>query len=159
VLTLPRVILALRLTLVALFFLLLVLQLFSFPGQFAYMARQEPDGAYLRWPLTLLVGFWLLCTQVVVVSVWKLLSLTKDDRILTRASVPWVNMIIGAIAAAALGVIGALGALLTRADDPGLPLLMFIVIVALTALALFVYVLRHVLLRAITLRRDDAQSL
>jgi quinol-cytochrome oxidoreductase complex cytochrome b subunit len=100
-----------------------------------------------------------VCAQVVVVSVWKLLSLTKDDRILTRASVPWVNMIIGAIAAAAVVVIGALGALLTRADDPGLPLLMFIAIVALTALALFVYVLRHVLLRAIALRRDDAPNL
>ena len=38
-----RAILALRFCLAALFLALLVLQLFSFPGQFAYQAEQDPD--------------------------------------------------------------------------------------------------------------------
>jgi hypothetical protein len=37
---------------------------------------------------------------VVIVSTWKLLTLVKNDRIFTDASLVWVNAIVWAIAAA-----------------------------------------------------------
>jgi acyl-coenzyme A synthetase/AMP-(fatty) acid ligase len=56
--------------------------------------------AYLRWPATVVTVFWVLCIQVVIVSTWKLLTLVKNDRIFTNASLVWVNAIVWAIAAA-----------------------------------------------------------
>jgi putative transcriptional regulator len=57
----------LRIFLVVLFGVLVVFQTLSLPGQFAYMAQESPDLAYLRWPLTALSVFWVLCVQVVIV--------------------------------------------------------------------------------------------
>lgn len=55
-LTVHRVVLPLRVFLVVLFGVLVMLQTFSLPGQFAHMAKESPDMAYLRWPATA-VGF------------------------------------------------------------------------------------------------------
>src|SRR6478736_4142841 len=99
-LTEQRAITALRLFLVVLFAILVLFQTFSLPGQFAHLAEEEPDLAHLRWPLTAVSVFWVLCVQVVVVSIWKLLGLVKTGRIFSNASFVWVNAILGAIAAA-----------------------------------------------------------
>jgi Protein of unknown function (DUF2975) len=80
---------------VLLFGFLLVFQTMSLPGQFAYMAQQDPQHAYLRWPAIVVTAFWVLCIQVVIVSTWKLLTLVKNDRIFTDAFLVWVNAIVG----------------------------------------------------------------
>jgi hypothetical protein len=54
-----RVVLPLRGCLVLLFGILVVFQTLSLPGQFAYLARQSPELAYLRWPLTAVSVFWV----------------------------------------------------------------------------------------------------
>ena len=69
----------LRVFLVVLFGVLVVFQTLSLPGQFAYMARESPDLAYLRWPLTAVSVFWVLCVQVVIVCTWRLLTLVTDE--------------------------------------------------------------------------------
>ena len=43
------------------FILLVVFQTLSFPGQFASMAKENPDMANLRWPLTAFTAIELLC--------------------------------------------------------------------------------------------------
>ena len=43
---------ALKVMLVLAFALLVLFQTMSLPGQFAHMAAEQPDLAYLRWPLT-----------------------------------------------------------------------------------------------------------
>ena len=58
----------LRVFLVVLFAALVFFQVVSLPGQFAYMAEQDPGHAYLRWPLTAVTAFWVLCAQVVIVA-------------------------------------------------------------------------------------------
>ena len=75
------VVLPLRVLLVLLFGVLVVFQTMSLPGQFAYMAQEDPEHAYLRWPATVVTVFWVLCIQMVIVSTWKLLTLVKNDRI------------------------------------------------------------------------------
>jgi hypothetical protein len=149
-----RVVAVLRVFLVVLFGILVVLETLSLPGQFAYLAREDPDRAYLRWPLTAVSVFWVLCVQAVVVSTWKLLTLVRTDRIFSAASLVWVDAILGAIGAAWLVLVGVLVWVGVRADDPGLPLLLFLLTVGVTVLGLLLVVLRALLRQATTLRTD-----
>jgi hypothetical protein len=128
-----RVVLPLRLFLVLLFGVLVVLQTVWLPGQFAYMAQEDPEHAYLRWPATVVTVFWVLCIQVVIVSTWKLLTLVKNDRIFTDDSLGWVNAIVWAIAVWVM-LVGVLFYVGFNADDPGLALLLFLMSVGVTVL-------------------------
>jgi hypothetical protein len=149
-----RVVAALRVFLVLLFGILVVFQTLSLPGQFRYMAEESPDQAYLRWPATAITVFWVLCVQVVIVSIWKLLTLVKKDRIFSEASLTWVNVIVWAIAAAWLVLLGVFLYVGFRASDPGLPLLLFLLLVGVTVLGLLIVVMRALLRQATTLRTD-----
>jgi hypothetical protein len=149
-----RVVAALRVFLVLLFGILVVFQTLSLPGQFRYMAEESLDQAYLRWPATAITVFWVLCVQVVIVSTWKLLTLVKKDRIFSEASLTWVNVIVWAIAAAWLVLLGVFLYVGFRASDPGLPLLLFLLLVGVTVLGLLMVVMRALLRQATTLRTD-----
>ncbi|SCG74210.1 Protein of unknown function [Micromonospora coxensis] len=149
-----RVVAPLRVFLVLLFGVLLMLQTFSLPGQFAHMAEESPDLAYLRWPLTAVAVFWVLCVQVVIVSTWKLLTLVKNDRIFTESSLAWVDAIVWAIVAAWVVLLGVFLYVGFRADDPGLPLLLFLMVVGVAVLGLLMVVMRALLRQATTLRTD-----
>src|ERR671912_2357532 len=98
-LTTSRAVLLLRVFLASLFAILVLLQVMSLPGQFAHMAEESPDKAFLRWPLTAVSIFWVLCAQVVIVCTWRLLSLVRRDDIFSAASLPWVDAIVAAIVA------------------------------------------------------------
>ena len=114
-----RLVPLLRAWLVLLFALLVMLQVFSFPGQFAHVASEHPDQAYLRWPLTAFVAAEILCIQVVLVCTWRLLTMVRNDVIFTEGALRWVDAIVGALATA--WVLAAAGSLwvVSRADDPG----------------------------------------
>jgi hypothetical protein len=149
-----RVVALLRVFLVVLFAVLVVLETMSLPGQFAYMAREHPERAHLRWPLTAVFVFWVVCVQAVVVATWKLLTLVKNDRIFTEASLVWVDVILGAVGAAWVALVGVLGWVGFRADDPGAPLLLFLLTTGLTVLGLLLLVMRALLRKATMLRTD-----
>lgn len=147
-------VMALRVFLVVLFAVLLLFQVMSLPGQFRYMAEQDPDMAYLRWPLTAITIFWVLCIQVVVVSTWKLLTLVQKDRIFSKGALVWVDVILGAIVAAWAVLGGASLYVAFTADDPGVPLLIFLFDVIVTVAGLLMVVMRALLRRATDLRTD-----
>ena len=149
-----RVVAPLRIFLVLLFGVLVVFQVMSLPGQFAYMAKQDPEHAYLRWPATAVTVFWVLCIQVVIVCTWKLLTLVKSDRIFSEASMVWVNTIVWAIVSAWVVLGGVLLYVGFNASDPGLPLLLFLMSVGVTVLGLLMVVMRELLRQATRLRTD-----
>ena len=149
-----RAVAALRLFLVVLFGILVLFQVMSLPGQFAHMAKESPEDAYLRWPLTAITVFWVLCIQVVVVATWKLLTLVQHDRIFSDAAMGWVNAIVGAIGAAWVVLVGLFLYVGFKADDPGLPLLMFLMVVGVAVVGLLMVVMRALLRQATTLRSD-----
>src|SRR4051812_34141446 len=124
-LTTHRAVVLLRAFLVVLFGVLIMFQTFSLPGQFAYMADQHPELVSLRWPLTAVSVFWVLCVQVVVVCTWRLLSLVEDGRIFTEMSLAWVDGIVAAVVAAGVVLLGVDVYVAVHADDPGTPLLLF----------------------------------
>ncbi|MET8231355.1 DUF2975 domain-containing protein [Micromonospora sp. NPDC005298] len=149
-----RAVAALRIFLVVLFGVLVMFQTLSLPGQFAHMAQESPQDAYLRWPATAVTVFWVLCVQVVIVATWQLLNLVKNDRIFTEASLKWVDAIVWAIAAAWVVLVGVFLYVGFNADDPGLPVLLFLLTVGVTVLGLLMVVMRALLRQATTLRTD-----
>lgn len=144
----------LRVFLVLLFGVLVVLQVMSLPGQFRHLAEESPELAYLRWPMTAVTVFWVLCVEVVVVATWRLLTLVRDDRIFSDASLAWVDAIVWAVAAAWAVLVGVLLYFGFRADDPGLPLLLFLLTTGVTVLGLLLVVMRALLRQATVLRTD-----
>jgi hypothetical protein len=153
-LTEHRAVAALRVFLVVLFGILVFFQTVSLPGQFASMAKEAPEGAYLRWPATAVTVFWLLCVQVVIVATWKMLTLVKNDRIFSDAAMTWVNVIMTAIGAGWLVLVGVFLYVGFKAKDPGLPLLLFLLLTGATVFGLLMVVLRALLRRATTLHTE-----
>ena len=153
-LTESRAVAALRFFLAVLFAVLVLFQVMSLPGQFRYMAEQDPEMAYLRWPATAVTIFWVLCVQVVVVCTWKLLTLVLADQIFTDAALRWVDGIVWAVGAAWVVLLAVLVFVGLNASDPGLPLLLFLLSVGVTVLGLLMVVMRALLRRATTLRTD-----
>ena len=137
-----------------LFGILVLLQTLSLPGQFNHMAKESPDLAHLRWPLTAVTVFWVVCIQVVIVSTWKLLGMVRDDRIFSDASLPWVDLIVGAILAAWVVLLGVFVTLAPGWGDPALPLLLILLLTSVTVVGLLMVVLRALLRQATTLRTD-----
>jgi hypothetical protein len=150
----PRVVLPLRAGLVVLFAVLLVFQTLSFPGQFAAMARESPDFAPWRWPMTALAAYWLLCLEVVIVATWVLLSRVRADRIFDPRSLVWVDVILGAIAAAWVVLAGLLVGIGVAADDPAPIVLLFSLTVGVAVVGLLMVVMRALLRAATGLRTD-----
>ncbi|SNY62143.1 DUF2975 domain-containing protein [Paractinoplanes atraurantiacus] len=149
-----RVVAPLRVFLALLFAVLIFFQTVSLPGQFAHMAREAPEGAYLRWPATIVTIFWVLCVQAVIVATWKLLTLVQKDRIFTPASMVWVDVILWAFGAGWVTLTGVFLYVGFNAEDPGLPLLLFLATTGVTVLTLLITVLRALLRQATTLRTD-----
>ncbi|TDC40082.1 DUF2975 domain-containing protein [Micromonospora sp. 15K316] len=149
-----RAVAALRVFLVLLFGILVLFQTMSLPGQFAHMAKESPEDAYLRWPLTAITVFWVLCVQVVIVATWKLLSMVKKDRIFSQPALAWVDAIVWAIAAAWVVLLGVFLYVGFRADDPGAPLVLFLLLIGVAVIGLLMVVMRALLRQATTLRTD-----
>ena len=149
-----RAVLPLRVFLVALFAVLVVLETMSLPGQFAHLAQESPDEAYLRWPATAVTVFWVVCAQVVVICTWKLITLVQADRIFSEGSVRWVDRILAAVGAGWAVLAGVFCWVGFNADDPGLPLLLFLLVLTGAVAGLVLLVLRALLEQATTLRTD-----
>lgn len=152
--TVNRAVLPLRILLIALFAILLVFQTLSLPGQFAHMAEESPADAHLRWPLTAVAVFWVLCIQVVIVATWKLLGLVSADRIFTRDSLRWVNAIVAAIGAAWVVLFAVFLVVGFNADDPGLPMVLLLMVTIIAVAVLLMVVMRALLLQATGLRSE-----
>jgi len=148
------VVAALKASLILLFGLLLLFQTLSLPGQFAHMAQESPDLAHLRWPAAIITIFWVVCVQVVIICIWQLLTLVQKDRIFSSTSMRWVNLVLTAIGAAWFTLIGVFLYLGFNATDPGIPLVLALMVAVGAVVGLVVVVMRALLKQATTLRTD-----
>jgi len=130
------------------FALSLMLQFLSFPGQFRYMAEQEPENAYLRWPLTALAFTMILAVQIIVVSVWKIVDALERE-LGKQTQLKFVNYAIAALSYIWLVIAGGLILLLLNADDPGLPVVITVIETAVTSVGLLFLFYRRLLKRAL----------
>ncbi|MET3931985.1 DUF2975 domain-containing protein [Arthrobacter sp. OAP107] len=145
---------ALRILLVMAFALLLVFQTLSLPGQFAHMAQENPADAPLQWPLTVFAVVEVACVQVVIVSTWKLLTMVKRDRIFSKAALAWVDAIVWAVLTAWVLLAGLFLFIVLNADDPGVPMMLMLMLVGGAVIGLLMVVMRALLRQATALRTD-----
>ena len=126
----------------------LMLQFLSFPGQFRYMAEQEPENAYLRWPLTALAFTMILAVQIIVVSIWKIVDALEKE-LGKKTQLKFVNFAIAALSYIWLVIASGLILLLLNADDPGLPVVITVIETAVTSVGLLFLFYRRLLKRAL----------
>jgi hypothetical protein len=110
----------------------------------------DADYAYLRTPLLVIVFLGFVAAQVILVCVWRLVTMVRRGTVFSDAAFRYVHVVIGAFVAAAL-LVFALAVLLApgEAVAPGVVLLLCGVVVAILGVALIVLVLRMLLAQAI----------
>ena len=110
----------------------------------------DPDYAYLRAPLLVIVVLGIVTVQVTLVCVWRLLTMVRRGTVFSDAAFRYVDIVIGAVAAASLVTFG-LGVLLApgEAVAPGVVLLIGGAGLLVAGVALIVLVLRMLLAQAV----------
>ena len=123
------------------------------------VAGELGDGEVSRGAavaLVVLVALGLAAMQVVAVCIWRLLTMARHGTVFSPAASRYVDVVIGALFAAALLVLGIGVALAPgEAVAPGVVLLIGGVAVVVAGIALIVLVMRAVLAQAVAL---DAQA-
>jgi len=151
----PRITAALKALIVVLLALLLATQIVLIPGVAVLAAERNPELAYLAGPG--IVGGIVLVTliELVLVCVWRLLSLVRQDRIFSPGAFLYVDIIMVTMAGSAVVIAGALVVLaLGHAVNPSILLLGVVGVVIGIALALLVAVMRGLLRKALELEQD-----
>ena len=155
-----RVITPLRVLLVLLFAGLVVAQVMSLPGQFSHMAAQNPESGFIPWLLLILAILEVVCFQVVIVSIWRLLSLVRSDRIFSEEAFAWVDAIVWAMTVGWVLLAGVSAYLVAviyftpELRDPGVPIFLFGMVLIGAVLVLTVVVMRALLRQATVLQAD-----
>ncbi|WP_330335952.1 DUF2975 domain-containing protein [Streptomyces sp. NBC_00557] len=125
----------------------------------ALVTGSDPeDGALPLTPLRVITILGMVSVQVAVVCVWRLVSMVRRGTVFSHAAFRYVDIVIGAIVAAALAwfAVTALNAPGQR-DDPGVTVIMGGIGVAILGVALIVLVLRMLLAQAVARDVEAAQ--
>lgn len=104
---------------IPLFVVITVVQVFSFPGQFNHMRKINSIDFVLELFLTLLVGGWLLCGQIALVIVWKLLENMQENQFFSVPSLKLVDKLVLITRIAAFIPLILFSTLIWQAEDPG----------------------------------------
>ncbi|MRJ76341.1 DUF2975 domain-containing protein [Aeromicrobium sp. SMF47] len=108
------------------------------------------DVAAVRVPVVVIILLAIVCVQVSMISVWRLLTMVRRGTVFSPRAFRHVDVVIGAIAVAA-ALMFALGAVLApgEAAAPGVVLLIGGLGVLLAGVALIVTVQRALLVQAV----------
>lgn len=146
---------ALKALIVALLALLLFCQVVVVPAVAAQSAVRYGEVAYLQLPGILVGVAFLICVQVVLVCVWRLLSLVREDSIFSERAFPDVDISLAAVGFATLLVFVALVTFLaTGMSTASINLLCLLGIVVGLGLTLLIVVMRSLLRKASRLEHD-----
>jgi len=138
--------------------LLLICQTVVVPTIAANMATMLPPLAWLQWPGVIAAGIFVLCLQVTLVCVWRMLSLVREGIIFNARAFRYVDIILGSIVVATVIVLGSLITISSaQAGSPSIALLGVLGIIVGSMLALLVVVLRGLLRKASQLESDLAE--
>ena len=116
-----------------------------------------PDG--VRLPVIAIVVLIVATMQVTAVCIWRLLTMVRRGTVFSHAAFRYVDIVIGAIAAASLLIFGLAVTLAPgEAVAPGVVGLVCGLSVVVAGVALVVYVLRMLLVQAVA-TDNEAQQL
>lgn len=148
-------VIALRALLAATIALLVVAQLFALPATATTWAAVYPDLSWLRVPGLVIAIAFIVCVQIVLVCLWRMLGFVEEDGPFSSRSLRDITVIIVAIVVADLLLVLALVLLgIGNAANPSIMLLGCFGVVVGAALALLVGVLRELLRKALELQHD-----
>ncbi|MBX3094031.1 MAG: DUF2975 domain-containing protein [Cryobacterium sp.] len=151
-------IVCLKALLVAMIALLLVCQLFVVPGVAREFADAYPDLGHLEGPGIVVAVLFLLCVQVVLVCVWRLLSMVRKSTIFSESAFLWVDVILGAIVVATVLIAVSMVTLAAaNVASPSVMLLCALGVVVGAGLALLIVVIRGLLRNARQLQQDMSE--
>ena len=136
-----------KLSIVLLFAIVTMLQIFSFPGQFAHMRRIGSIELLFEIWLTVLLAIWLFTAQFALLCLWKIVGQISINSIYSNSSLKWLDRLVQAFKYALITAITVFISIALQADDPGAP-------VMLLALTLFI----STLFVATSLLRDQLRS-
>ncbi|WP_151772952.1 DUF2975 domain-containing protein [Streptomyces abyssomicinicus] len=150
-------VLALRAVIAALLAGSLFIQAVMLPLIFMDMQREADEVAQLRVPFVVIVFLGVVAAQVVLVSVWRLVTMARRGTVFSHAAFRYVDLITGGFATAAV-LIWILGVFLASLNSggpeedqvaPGIVLLVGGAGLAVFGVALVVLVLRTLLTQAV----------
>jgi len=153
------VVFVLRAVLVVAALWLLVLLTFALPGE---LSDGTPEPG-VRLPTQIVLSLVLLSVLAVIVCIWRLLTLIGRDRLFSDASRRWVDAIVWSLAigwALVAGFALAVTAVIfftPEIRDPGIPMLLFGVVV-LSSLPLLLMIVMRGLLRQATGYRAELEE-
>lgn len=148
-------ILVLKVLIGALLALLVTCQIFVVPAVAAQSAWRYHEIAYLQVPGIIVGILFLVCVQVVLVCVWRLLSLVRRDAIFSERAFPDVDVSLGAVGFATFLVLVSLVTfMVTGVENASITLLCVLGIVVGGGLSLLIVVLRGLLKKAWQLEQD-----
>ncbi|HEX5567512.1 MAG TPA: DUF2975 domain-containing protein [Streptomyces sp.] len=151
-------VLALRAVIVALLAGSVFVQAVMVPLLAIDMEGLNEDYAYLRTPFLVIVVLGVVTAQVVLVCVWRLVTMVRRGTVFSHAAFRYVDVVTGAFVAAAL-LVFALAVLLApgEAVAPGIVLLVCGASLGILGVALIVLVLRMLLARAVARDAEAAR--
>jgi hypothetical protein len=143
-------VLALRLVLAMVLAGSLFVQVVMVPLLASDLDGLDPEYAHLGTPLIVIPFLGIVTVQVVVVCVWRLLTMVRRGTVFSHAAFRYVDVIFGAIAVASVLMFG-LGVTLAPGDAvaPGIVVLIGGAAVLIAGIALIVLVLRMLLAQAV----------
>ena len=122
------------------------------------LATKPDDGSLPLTAFRVIAILGMVSVQVAVVCVWRLVTMVRRGTVFSNAAFRYVDVMIGAIVAAALVwfAVTAINAPGQR-DDPGVTVIMGGIGVGILGVALIVLVLRMLLAQAVTRDGEAAQ--
>ena len=128
----------------------LFVQAVMLPLIFRDLRGADEDVLALRAPLLVMVALGILTTQILMVCLWRLVTMVRRGTVFSHAAFRYVDVIIGAVAAAAL-LLYLLGVVLApgTAVAPGVVLLIGGAATVVAGIALVVVVMRSLLAQAV----------
>jgi hypothetical protein len=143
-------VLALRIVLVTAFVAALFFQVLMIALLGSDLEGFQPDLLAVRVPIVVITVLGILALQVTLACVWRLLTMVRRGTVFSHAAFRFVDVAIGAIAAAALLTFGLAVTLAPgEAAPPGIVLFICVAAVLVGGGALIVFVLRMLLAQAV----------
>ncbi len=101
-----------------------------------------------------IIVLWIVCLQVVALCIWRLVSMAAADAVFTSRAFRFVDVVIGAIAVAAVLTAVLASMLVPGEAPPGVVALVFGAALATGGVALVVVVMKSLLRKAIAMRTE-----
>ncbi len=150
---------ALRAVLVAALAGSLFVQAVMVPLVWSDMNGADQEVLDVRAPLLLIIVLGIVTTQVVMICLWRLVTMVRAGTVFSHAAFRYVDIVIAAIASAS-ALVFALGVVLapSEAFAPGIVLLIGGAATVIAGIALVVVVMRSLLMQAVS-REAEASYL